>query len=164
MRWLVFLILIACGGQGVNNHPIQYGLLPENEEIRSALIRARDRMEAAVGESYIDVFDVDSKIGIKVSFTKIVSCPKEDVRHAACTKRKDDEYLGVWVRDDISGEFLIDVLTHELIHVMSSSRAQHTNEGVFMSDVQNGAKLYITDGVLVELCQYFVCTKFNPER
>jgi hypothetical protein len=181
--WLVLgLLASACGsapakmefsaGSEESGQGPRFQLYTRDPVLYEAAVRARQRIELAIGEPGLVIADPDRAqhcqslqegCGFELSLREVVYCQGDPEPALACTAQgAGGTTLGVAMQADLSGDELDNRLIHELFHVITRSRAPHSVDGLFM-EYSLGTER-ISTGTLDSVCAHFECSRFVVEE
>jgi hypothetical protein len=150
----------------------QFELFTRDPALYQAALRARDRIQAAVGDPGLAIAAPDRAeqceslqkgCGFELSLRELVYCQGDPDPALACTSQgAGGATLGVAMQADLNGDELDNRLIHELFHVITWSRAPHSVDGLFM-EYSIGTER-ISAGTLDSVCAHFDCSRFVVEE
>lgn len=180
-------MVLALAAPGCTSSParMSYSLEPstEGEQERFQLftrdpalydtsLRALSRIQAAIGEPRVALAAPEvasgcepyrDGCGFELSFDDVVYCHGAAEPALACTSLAGGgKTLGIAMQAELSGGELENRLVHELFHVITLNRAEHSADGLFMEYSVGNER--ISAGTLESVCSHFPCETFNAEE
>jgi hypothetical protein len=159
--------MMAHGDSGMNG----FEFFTTSPVLYDSAARAIQRIEAAVGDSGLDLVNAaDARectsllegCGFELSFAPVVQCFGDPDPARACTSPgARGTTLAVKMQSEMRGDELDNRLIHELFHVITRDRAEHSVDGLFMQYTVGDEP--ITSGTLEAVCASFECTEFRVE-
>lgn len=150
----------------------RFELFTRDPALYQSALRARQRIEAAIGEPGLVVADLDTAegceslqpgCGFELSSRELVYCLGDPEPALACTSQgAGGQALGIALQAELSGEQLDNRLIHELFHVITYNHAPHSVDGLFM-EYSLGTER-ISAGTLDSVCEHFDCGRFVVEE
>jgi len=147
-------------------------LFTQEPLLYDAALRALQRIDAAIGDSGLALADASAAAGCKpfepgcgfeLSSKDTVYCLGNPDPARACTSfGGSGKALGIALQAELLGDELDNRLVHELFHVITLDRAEHSRDGLFMAYSLGNERL--SSGTLEAVCAHFACTRFVIEE
>ena len=154
------------------SEPERFQLFTTDPALYDTALRALSRIQTAIGEPGLALAAPDvargcepylDGCGFEVSFDDVVYCHGDPEPALACTSLAGGgKTLGIAMHAELSGEELENRLVHELFHVITLNRAEHSADGLFMEYSVGNER--ISSGTLESVCSQFPCETFNAEE
>ena len=150
----------------------RFELFSREPLLYEAALRAVQRIEAAIGDSGIALTDFDTTTGcepfdhgcgFELSSADTVYCFGNTDPARACTSfAGGGKVIGIAMQSELRGDELDNRLIHELFHVITRNRAEHSVDGLFM-EYSVGTER-ISQSTLESVCEHFACSQFLVEE
>jgi hypothetical protein len=147
-------------------------LFTRDPELHAAAQRALGRIQTAIGEPGLSLAAPDvaadcepyrDGCGFELSFDDVVRCHGSSEPALACTSLAGGgKTLGIEMQAELRGEELDNRVIHELFHVITLNRAEHSVDGLFMEYSVGDER--ISAGTLESVCAHFPCETFVVEQ